>query len=62
MNRIAAALMFCCGVPAIMLSFFLTYLTLQHIHATDLMWFVFIIMVPVMFVGMIASKIVEFGD
>jgi len=59
MGTIATALVICCGLPAIALSLYMSYLVLMHIQATDLMWFIFIINIPVLIIGNIAAHIVR---
>ena len=47
------------ALPAITLGLFLEYLVLKHVAATELMWFVFIIHVPVVVMGVVAAKVAD---
>jgi len=47
------------GFFALGLGFYLTYLTLRHIAATELMWFVFWLYIPFTIILTIVGKLVE---
>lgn len=47
------------GLMYLPLAFFLTYLILDRIHATDLMWFVWIIGIPLALATNVLSKLAE---
>ena len=47
------------GLVAISFSLYLEFLVLTHIHATDLMWFVFWINIPMLLIFQLVSKLVE---
>ena len=50
------------GLMYLPLAFFLTYLILRHIHATELMWFVWIISIPLAVATNILAKLAEGKD
>jgi len=47
------------GLLYLPLGFYLTYLTLAHINATELMWFVWIISIPMIIVVMLIQSVVR---
>ena len=47
------------GLMYLPLAFFLMYLILKHIHATELMWFVWIISIPLALATNILAKLAE---
>ena len=47
------------GLMYLPLAFFLMYLILKHIHATELMWFIWIISLPLALGVNILSKLAE---
>lgn len=48
------------GLLYLPLGFYLTYLTLAHINATELMWFVWIISIPMIIVVILIQAVL--GD
>ena len=50
------------GLTGSIFGLYLTYLTLQHIAATELMWFVFIVYIPFFLLFQLASKIADWEE
>jgi hypothetical protein len=42
--------------------YYLWYLTLIHIHATDVMWFVYALSLPFVFIGTGLSKLLDWEN
>jgi len=47
------------GLPSLFFSLYLTYQILLHIHGTELMWFLFWLLVPMNILFTILCKVVD---